>query len=311
MKHSFLDFLESEDVEAGLESLLENLSTGFVEISEGLRSGKDGGLNSENATGDHQIAMDIYANDILVNLMKKNKACALIGSEELDEPLKNEHEGQGYAVFFDPLDGSSIADMNLAVGTIVGIYKGAQVLGKTGREQVAAVMALYGTRLTFLVTLGKGVYEFLYVPLEKEFVLLHGPLKMQQQGKIMAPGNLRVTATDGWYFELVKELMMREYTLRYSGGMVPDVNQIIKKGGGIFSYPVGKAQPQGKLRLLYECAPIAFLVEQAGGKAVAPILEGELDVMDLKIEEYHQRTPIFTGSLHEVEMALEYWRKRA
>lgn len=299
----FPDYLAEKQVPDALGRILEQLTDGSKTIYAALQSGKEGKTGGVNVTGDQQVAMDVFSNDLLVDVLKKNGSVSLIASEELDEPLETGDEG--YTVVMDPLDGSSLADVNLAVGTIVGVYKGKGILGKKGRDQVAALALVYGPRLTFLVTTGDGVDEFLYHPDRDIFQLHRAALRMGSKGKIMAPGNVKIAHTDPWYFRLLETMAKDGYALRYSGGMVPDVNQIILKGGGVYMYPGSSEKPEGKLRLLYECAPLAFLVEQAGGKAVA----NEADILDVEIREYHQRTPVFIGSSHEVQLARAAFHK--
>lgn len=294
---SFSDYLLRNAPTPELASLVEDIIGASQKIYAALHKNIEEKSNMMNATGDQQVAMDIISNDFLVDVCKKNKAVAVIASEELEEPLKMDRKG--YTVAFDPLDGSSLADVNLAVGTIVGIFEGATVLGKTGRDQVASLIVVYGPRLTFLLTFKDGVDGFLYDPEKGDFVLEHKKLQLKTSGSLMAPGNVKIAATDPWYFQLLEEMAKDGYSLRYSGGMVPDVNQLILKGGGIYMYPGSQEKPEGKLRLLYECAPMALLMEQAGGKAS----NGKDDVLDIVITEYHQRTPIFIGSSQEVLLA--------
>lgn len=293
---SFSDFGAKNSVSPELLSVVEDLIVASKDIYSAFGTGIEGKAGTKNTTGDEQVVMDIFSNDVLIGACKENPHVSLIASEELKEPLKV--RDSGYSVVFDPLDGSSVADVNLAVGTIVGIFEG-EILGKTGRDQIASIMIVYGPRLSLLLTFGHGVYAFLYHPAQDNFFLHAEKLTMKESGKIMAPGNVKIAATDPWYFSLLEEMAKDGYALRYSGSMVPDVYQIILKGGGVYMYPGSKQKPEGKLRLLYECAPMAFLVEQAGGVAS----NGTIDILDIPMEEYHQRTPIFIGSRKEVELA--------
>lgn len=291
---TFSDYLAQKSIDPGLASVVRDLVGVSQRIYTALQSGLEGKSGTVNVTGDEQVKMDVFSNDLLVDVCKKNRAVALIASEELEEPLEMDREG--YGVVFDPLDGSSLADVNLAVGTIVGIFEGKGILGKTGRDQVASMIIVYGPRLTFLITFKDGVDGFLYDPEKGNFVLQHEHLQLNDSGKIMAPGNVKIAATDPWYFSMLEEMAKDGYALRYSGGMVPDVYQIILKGGGVYMYPGSQEKPEGKLRLLYESAPMALLMEQAGGMAS----DGNRDILDIEVKEYHQRTPIFIGSSKEV-----------
>ena len=229
--------------------------------------------------------------------VKTNPYVAAYCSEEL-EGLGQGSEGGIYSVFFDPLDGSSLFDVNFSVGTIIGIYKGANVMGRSPREQVAALYAMYGPRTTLMLSVGNGVHEFLLT--EEGWTLLTEKVELKGNKKYFAPGNLRATEEREDYFKLVNEYMKEKYTLRYSGGMVPDINHMLKKGSGIFLYPGMPSAPDGKLRLLYECGPMAYLMEQAGGASS----DGEGSILDVKVKDLHQRSPIFLGAQEEVQRAV-------
>jgi len=193
-------------------------------------------------------------------------------------------------------------DTNLAVGTIIGIYKGQGVIGRKGSEQVASLLAIYGPRLTFMITIGDGVHEFLYSAAKDTFVMFNQNLKIADEHKMFSPGNLNVSGGEEWYMNLLKFWIEGGYKLRYSGCMAADVNQLMKKGGGVFSYPGTAKKPEGKLRLIYECAPVAMLIEQAGGSASS----GNQRILDMVIESFDHQSPIFVGSKKEVEIAEKY-----
>lgn len=304
----FSKYLTEKSADSELCGVLTDLTLCFKEIADTLRAGIEGYAGGENVYGDKQVKLDLLSNEILVKRLKGSGRVGFIGSEELEEPYLDDEmgEGDGFSVVFDPLDGSSIVDTNLSVGTIVGIFKGKGVIGKTGRDQVASIIAVYGPRLTFMITLGVGVDEFIFDYEKNEFVLYHQGLKISEEGKIFMPGNTAATLSGKWYMDLVEYWFKNGYKLRYSGGMVPDINQILKKGGGVFAYPGSKEFPNGKLRLLYECAPVAMIIEQAGGSA-STFPQGDyrlMDVMDIKIETVHQQVPAVFGSKKEVERAV-------
>lgn len=291
------DFLQKKGFGTELAELIVEIGRGVEEISRSIIRVDGKKLGTINPSGEEQIAMDVQANEILVRYVKTNPYVASYGSEELNELQKGDDPKGIFSVFFDPLDGSSLFDVNFSVGTIVGIYKGGDVIGRTPREQVAALYAVYGPRTTMVLSIGRGVQEFL---LTKEGWQFQAEMQTMQDGKkYFAPGNLRATQERKDYLKLVTEYMKEQYTLRYSGGMVPDVNHILKKGSGVFLYPGMPSAPQGKLRLLYECGPMAYLVEQIGGASS----DGKRSILDVKIETYHQRTPIFLGSSSEVKRA--------
>jgi len=265
-----------------------------------------------NKTGDKQLKVDVTANNYFVDALRKNGNVSLIASEELAEPIEGESDGK-YVVAFDPLDGSSIVDANFSVGAIIGIYEGNSLIGRTGSEQVASFVFTYGSQFTFFLTTGQGTIAGIYRPgdfpdkivedqkMRDQFFILTEKVTLTEDGKYFAPGNLRAAANEKWYMKALQEWIKENYTLRYSGGMVPDIGHILTKGGGIFLYPGTSQKPDGKLRLLYECAPFAFIVEQAGGVALNQ--KGER-ILDIPVEFPHQTTPIFIGSKNEVEKIL-------
>lgn len=301
LENSFGHYKENKSVPEDIGAVLDDILTCGKTIYSALQRGFTGKAGSVNATGDRQVGMDVFSNTVLVETLQKNEYVGLIGSEELEEPLDLGRDG--LSVVFDPLDGSSVVDLNLAVGTIVGIYGPGGFLGKTGREQIASIILVYGPQLTFTVTLSDTVDMFGYDPDEDDFFLKKENVRMPEGGKIWGCGNVAAIAKSNEYAKLFDEMVNKGYALRYSGGMVADVNQILLKGG-LFSYPGSQEKPQGKLRLAYECAPLALLVQRAGGKAISP----DQSILDIALESYHQRTPFFIGSRQEISLVEEAFR---
>lgn len=292
------DYLKKQGVEAGLISVFESVRGAINFIETAVRAADTGKAGTKNIYGEEQLALDVLADKIMQEELKKNPLIGLLASEELDDEMK---VGEGdYAVCYDPLDGSSLVDVNLSVGTIVGIYKAKTFIGVKGSEQLASFIVVYGPATSVLLTVGNGVAKFLMND-DGDFVFCGDEFKVGA-GKMFAPGNLRACAFRKDYLELLNYWCMEQYTLRYSGGMVPDVNQILLKGKGIFSYPGYEEAPQGKLRLLFECAPMALLMEQAGGAAS----DGKMRILDKELKELSQRTPIFIGSKEEVDRCKKY-----
>ncbi len=209
--------------------------------------------------------------------------------------------GKGYSVAFDPLDGSSVIDTNFAVGTIWGVWPGDKLTGISGRQLKAAGIAVYGPRTTITIAVDNLPYahEFLLVD---DFSANHGQwLKTNEfkgidEGKLIAPGNLRATQDNQGYADLFNYWLTNTYQLRYTGGMVPDVNQLLVKGKGVF-VNVASKNTKSKLRVLYEAAPMGYLVEKAGGKTS----EGEKSVLDVAIAQTEQVSQVAFGSAKEVE----------
>merc|ERR1712078_55409 len=231
--------------------------------------------------------------------LKASGAVATASSEE--EPTEVNMGGEGYSVAFDPLDGSSIIDTNFAVGTIFGVWPGSKLTGITGKEQKAAGLGVYGPRTTITLAVDgiDGAHEFLLID---DMSSRHGQWVLTQsfhtigEGKLFAPGNLRATQDNAGYEQLFKYWYDNQYQLRYTGGMVPDVNQIMVKGKGVFVNAESKSA-KAKLRLLYEVAPIGYVIEKAGGKSS----DGEKSVLEIPVVGTEDRTQVAYGSAEEVK----------
>ncbi|MBU1992470.1 MAG: class 1 fructose-bisphosphatase [Patescibacteria group bacterium] len=296
---TFCNFLEQKGIDSELKSVLCSLKDSVKKISEAIKTADTGRAGSTNIYGEEQLALDVLSDRIIQDELKKNEVVGLLASEELPEETK---VGDGpYAVCYDPLDGSSLVDVNLAVGSIFGIYKADTFIGRKGDEMLASMFAVYGPRTTIVLTVKNGVVEFSLK--DGNFVLSNDEVKITNDKKMFAPGNLRACKTEPNYVKLMEYWMKEQYTLRYSGGMVPDINQILLKGCGIFTYPAYPDAPNGKLRLLFECAPMSLLMEQAGGKSTDS--RGKR-ILEIEIRELSQRTPIFIGATEEVDIAEKF-----
>ena len=298
---TFGDFLGEAGASGDLSLVLQTLADSVKSVGDAVRTSETGKAGTTNMYGEEQLELDVLADKLIQDECKRNPVIGLLASEELPEEMSIS-EG-AYAVAYDPLDGSSLVDVNLAVGTIFGIYKldGEKTfVGVKGDEMVAVLMALYGPRTTFLVALkeGDGVHEFTLK--NGEFELSREGIEVGE-GTMFSPGNLRACGENPKYLELVKYWMQKKYKLRYSGGMAPDVGQILLKGKGIFAYPPDEEHPGGKLRILFECAPLSFLMEKAGGAAS----DGKVRILEKKIEKIDQKTIIYIGSKAEVKRCEE------
>lgn len=263
-----------------------------------------GEASSENATGDNVQKLDLYANEKLIDCLKNSGECCGIASEELEDfiPITSvASKTSKYVVVFDPLDGSSNIDVNVSVGTIFGIYRrqspedGPVEMDdflQKGTDLVAAGYVLYGTSTLLVYTTGRGVNGFTLDPTIGEFCLSHTDIKIPERGDYYS-------VNQGYYLKF--DVEMRRYIdhcsdlnlrLRYIGSMVSDIHRILFQGG-IFLYPNTRKYPRGKLRLVYECNPLAYIVEQSGGKAITCQLER---ILDLPVHHLHQRATIAIGS---------------
>jgi fructose-1,6-bisphosphatase I len=253
----------------------------------------------KNIYGEEQLTLDRSADEILKNHLEDSGFVREYASEEREAIIQIGQGGEKYFVTADPLDGSSLVDTNLAIGTIIGIHK--EPILTEGRETlVAAMYIMYGPLITMVYAAGKGAHEFV-LNREGEYVLSEDNIRLKERGDIYSLGGLRSEWTPG-HLKFVEYLETESYKLRYSGGFVPDFNQVLIKRGGIFTYPALKKNPKGKLRLLFELQPMAFIIEQAGGMAT----DGKQDILSIRVENLNQRCPVYMGSRFEVEKAKEF-----
>ena len=281
-----------------------------------------GAMGSKNVQGEAQQKLDIIANDTFMRALRSmGQVCGVASEEEehfvaFDDDI---HSDARYVVLMDPLDGSSNIDVNVSVGTIFSIYRRNTPAGSTvelndflqpGDAQIAAGYVVYGSSTMLVYTTGKGVNGFTLDPSIGVFCLSHPDMHIPQDGKIYSvnEGNY-VHFPEGVkryikYCQEFDEATNRPYTSRYIGSLVSDFHRNLIKGG-VYLYPTGTMAPKGKLRLLYECNPLAFIVEQAGGMAT----DGTRRIMEITPDELHQRVPCFIGSPRMVETAHAFLRK--
>ena len=295
--------LREHYVEENLIHLISEIAEASKYIIHSISTGDLGVAGTSNLYGEQQLALDVLADRILRKRLDHSRVVANMMSEEMDEiiPVSPDCGGK-YSVAFDPLDGSSLVDVNLAVGTIVSIFQGCDLL-QPGRKQVAALYILYGPRTTLVYSVGKGVHEF-GMNMLREYTLLQENITIKPQGDLYSPGGQRNLYTPG-VEAFISKLEQRGVKLRYSGGFVPDINQVLLKGEGIFFYPHLQGKPKGKLRVLFELNPMAFLIEQAGGAAS----DGRKPILDLQPQQIHERSPVFIGCKKDVAMAEELIRQ--
>lgn len=307
-----------------LSRLLSDLSIAAKVIS--LEVNKAGLVDILGFTGDHNVhgesvkKLDIYAHDMLFRAMDHGGHLCVMASEEEENiiHIPHHHILGKYVLLFDPLDGSSNIDANVSIGTIFSIYKRITPDNtpgtlddclQAGMHQVAAGYIVYGSSTVLTYTAGSGAHCFTLEPSIGEFLLSHENIKIPSKGKIYSinEGNYKY-----WHPGLKKyikylqeedEATNRPYSTRYIGSMVADIHRTLLYGG-IFMYPADSRNPNGKLRLMYECNPVAMIIEAAGGKAS----DGKKRLLEIKPDELHQRVPIFAGSPDDVLMLEEFLR---
>lgn len=278
-----------------------------------------GDMGGENIQGEEQQKLDVYANEKFKAAMERRDQVCGVASEEEDEAVafhKDLNKNAKYVVLMDPLDGSSNIDVNVSVGTIFSIYRRISEVGTSptdedflqpGYKQAAAGYVIYGSSTMLVYTTGNGVHGFTFDPSIGVFCLSHENMTFPETGKTYSinEGNYaRFPLGVKKYIKYCQEIEPednRPYRSRYIGSLVADIHRNLLKGG-IYLYPSTASYPSGKLRLLYECNPMAMIVEQAGGKAS----DGKTRILDLKPTELHQRIPFFAGSAEMVEKLEEF-----
>jgi fructose-1,6-bisphosphatase I len=296
-----------------LSSLLRDLGLAAkrvnVEVNKAGLVDILGDHGTVNVQGEDVKKLDIYANNQFMGVLQHGISCAGIGSEELDDFVVFDDEVSNqskYVVQFDPLDGSGNIDVNISIGTIFSVYRRISEIGKPctkedflqpGSRQVAAGYMIYGSSTMYVYATKRGVNGFTLDPSIGEFCLSHPDIKCPPSGKVYSVNHGNFFQYDPKIREYINVCQKKDktnggpYTQRYIGSMVADVHRNLMKGG-IFMYPGTTDKPGGKLRLLYECNPFAFIVEMAGGRAT----DGKQRILEIMPTELHQRTPFFVGS---------------
>lgn len=267
-----------------------------------------GSAEGTNVQGEVQQKLDVFANHALINSLGRRAAVACLVSEENAEAVtfdRDAKEGR-YVVVFDPLDGSSNIDVNVGVGTIFSIFRrdpkkeAAASALQSGLKQVAAGYVVYGSSTIFVYTAGHGVYGFTLDPAVGAYILSHDNMKMPAQGSYYSVNEANLNQFPKLYSDYIEKLrgggLGREYSSRYIGSLVADFHRTLLKGG-VFLYPPTAKHASGKLRLLYEANPVAFIAEQAGGVATS----GTGRILEIQPTDIHQRTPLIVGSRVEME----------
>ncbi|RMZ50178.1 class 1 fructose-bisphosphatase [Flavobacteriaceae bacterium PRS1] len=280
-----------------------------------------GAYGDTNIQGEEQQKLDVYANEKFIQTLTNRNIVCGIASEEEDDFItinsQDENNQNKYVVLIDPLDGSSNIDVNVSVGTIFSVYRRVTPIGtpvtiddflQKGNQQVAAGYIIYGTSTMLVYTTGVGVNGFTLNPAIGTFYLSHPDMKFPKDGKIYSVNEGNYIHFPQGIKDYIKYCQMEEgnrpYTSRYIGSLVSDFHRNMIKGG-IYIYPSTSKNPNGKLRLLYECNPMAFIAEQANGKAS----DGFTRILDIQPTELHQRVPFICGSKSMVEKAEEFMQQ--
>ncbi len=299
-----------------LSDLLSSIVLGVKIITNLISTAGFKGLygytGKENVQGEMTQILDQEADETLVQALGSSGHFGLLVSEERDTVMATEtHLGHAkYVVAFDPLDGSSNLGSNIPVGTIFGIWRrkdhnrlaGPEDFFQSGRRLVAAGYAIYGSKTSFVYSCGYGVHGFTLDPGIGEFILTEESIKMPARGKIYSVNEGNCHQWNKEMMTYVEELKAENkerqspYTARYVGSLVADFDRNMRQGG-VYIYPSDRRHPRGKLRLLYECIPLSYIAEQAGGRAI----DGSQDILDITPSDIHERCPLIIGSPYEIQ----------
>jgi len=273
-----------------MTTIFDTIKAVAFKIDNAIKTSDLGYSNSENSSGEDQLKLDVQSDIIIEKAFASVAVVKNLVSEE-KEGILELNEGGRYTICYDPLDGSSLVDVNLSVGSIFGIYEGEL----KAQNLVASAYVVYGPRIELMIVT-KDNAPMLSRVIGGVFNEI-GTVTMDEKGKLNAPGGTQQNWCD-YHKTFIDELFAEGYRLRYSGGMVPDLHQIMLKGGGLFSYPGTSDKPHGKLRQLFEVIPFAFMYEQAGGQAIN---NKGMRLMELVPSHPHDTSPCFFGSNYEIE----------
>ncbi len=275
-----------------MTEIFEAIKRAAIEINEAIMYDDTGYSEEHNATGDAQLKLDIKSDIFIENEFKKVTSIKEIVSEEKEHKTSIHAEGK-YLVGYDPLDGSSLLDVNQSVGSIFGIYEN----DYSGKNLIASAYVVYGPRVELVIATDK---VRMYRLNRKNEFYFYKEIKLNQKGKLNATGSTQM-CWSAKHKKMIDDIFQDGYRLRYSGGMVLDLHHILLKGGGLFSYPSTSDLPKGKLRLIFEVLPYAFIFEKAGGQAI----DGKKRLLDVNPAHPHDTSPCFFGSNDEIKRVLK------
>ncbi|AXH09748.1 class 1 fructose-bisphosphatase [Malaciobacter halophilus] len=280
-----------------MTEIFDAIKKSAIDIKNLIETGDTSKSSNENSTGDTQLKLDIASDEIIEAIFKNVSCIKAIVSEEQEKIVPLNENGK-YLIAYDPLDGSSLVDVNLSVGSIFGIYE----KEFTANNLVAAAYVVYGPRVELVIATED---VKMYRLINNEFKFMQ-ELKLNEKGKLNAPGSTQ-NCWSSFHKQLIDDIFEDGYRLRYSGGMVPDLHQILLKGGGLFSYPGTTDRPKGKLRQLFEVFPFAYIYEKANGQAV----DGFKRALEVETTHIHDTTPCFFGSNEEINRVLKVYKENA
>ncbi|MDH4198956.1 MAG: class 1 fructose-bisphosphatase [Spirochaetia bacterium] len=310
------EYSENKNLTGELALLLSGITLASKHIANHVKrdglTGVSDKTNSTNVHGEEVKKLDELADKMLIESLGLNADVAIISSEENENPVILQESGGKYIIFFDPLDGSSNLNVGISVGTIFSIMEKTkqsytdplEIILQPGHRQIAAGYIMYGSSTVLVFTTGKGVHMFTLDPHVGDYLLSRSNITFPENGKCFSinEGNSQ-SFSEGYHkwLDYVKSPDAGPYTARYIGSLVADFHRTLIQGG-IFVYPTTKKSPEGKLRLMYEANPIAFIAEQANGMAI----DGKSRIMEIQPHSLHQRVPLIVGEKKEVNKILSF-----
>ena len=280
-----------------MNEIIKAIEASAKRIKVAIQTEDTGYSDTINSTGDDQLKLDVRSDLIIEDELSRIDSIKELVSEEKDDIKIVNIDGK-YLVGYDPLDGSSLVDVNLSVGSIFGIYEN----DYNGQSLKCAVYIVYGPRTEMVVASVDSDDVKMYRLFQDEFKFVKN-IRLNEKGKLNAPGSTQSCWTP-FHKKMIDDLFMDGYRLRYSGGMVPDLHQILLKGGGLFSYPATSDRPKGKLRKVFEVYPFALIFEKAGGACT----QGLSRALDLGTQHIHGTTPCFFGSKYEIDIVTKTYK---
>ncbi len=299
-------YLEKKSINQDLQKIITSLARASKYVNAEIRMKDTEKCEGENASGDIQSPLDIESDKIIHEHLIKSNLVKTIASEEKPNLAINSNSTKDYFVAYDPYDGGSVGDVNITFGSIFGIWSNDPMGENIGKNLVASCYTLYGPRVTFVFAINDNTVALFELNEVGDFLFVRDKFKVDKDIKIFAPGNLKATIKSKAYKNILDIWITSGKKLRYSGALVTDINHILLKENGIFTYPSDEKNPNGRLRLLYEGAPLGYVLKCAGGYAKT---ENGISLFDLKVTNHHQTASFVLGSKNEVNNVVSIFQK--
>ena len=299
-------YLERKEINLDLIKIITSLARASKYVNAEIRMKDTEKCGDENVSGDVQSKLDIESDKIIHKHLKDTNIVKTIASEEKVNVAINSNSKKDYFIAYDPYDGGSVGDVNITFGSIFGIWSNNPFNKTAGSNLVASCYALYGPKVTFVFATNDDTVALFELNEVGDFLFIKDNFSIAKDIKTFSPGNLKATLDSKAYKNVLDSWISSGKKLRYTGALVTDINHILLKGNGIFTYPADKKNPNGRLRLLYEGIPLGYILKCAGGCAMT---EEGVSLFDLKVTDYHQTASFVLGSKNEVNNVTKTFQK--